>query len=108
MSRTRKRDRIPVPSERDLGPAYFRLCHFCFHLNEAPIEVARCSSCQRALKFETLAQEYEADEAMIEDLDENFFRLSREDRSGFLDDAADGLMGSFEVPPPLQGLEVLW
>jgi hypothetical protein len=38
-----------TPSEASV---HFRLCHFCFHLNESPTEATQCARCQRSLAAE--------------------------------------------------------
>ena len=98
MSRKRKRRLRSVPPEcSEDGTLHFRLCHFCFNLNESSKEITQCQKCHRFLTFDLLAAE-----AIIEDLEEPGDEKSTQEQSVEWDEFTD------TKPPGLFGLTVIW
>lgn len=42
---------------------HFRLCHLCFHLNEADAEISQCEECNHLFKDEILTQFFDDQDA---------------------------------------------
>lgn len=74
---------------------YFRLCHFCFHLNEADQPIMECTECSNLLSSEPIEEFYE-------DLYESV------SASNSADDDEEESETNTGVLPQLGGLSVIW
>ncbi|MEZ4752032.1 MAG: hypothetical protein R3B54_15780 [Bdellovibrionota bacterium] len=106
--------------------SHFRLCHFCYFLNESPMAVSKCRRCQKPLRnpsdseqlYHQIAQQLQLEddgdgaelfaEAIAhllpsgQQLDDSF----DEDEDDEIDSV--GIQGTIDEVLPLNGLSVVW
>ncbi|MCB0403833.1 MAG: hypothetical protein KDD51_03545 [Bdellovibrionales bacterium] len=104
--------------------SHFRLCHFCYFLNESPIAVSTCRRCHKPLRnpsdseqlYHQIAQQIEEDADAAELFAEAISHLVPSGQP--LDDSFDqdedeevdtaGIQGTIDEVLPLNGLSVVW
>ena len=75
---------------------YFKLCHFCFHLNEADQPIMDCTQCANLLSSEPIEEFYE-----------DVFGSVTTART-VVDEDDDETAASVLPNPELRGLSVIW
>ena len=116
-SRRRKNGVIQLSfhSDENDTPVYFRLCHHCSHVNEAPQDIERCAKCRRPLNFAGLLDEMDAEEIMEMTMDEDFDQpdnggegAGTSNHSFRTEGLSEELQGDDEDYPTVAGLNVIW
>ena len=76
---------------------YFRLCHFCFHLNEADVPIMDCTQCANLLSSEPIEEFYE-----------DVFEKQTPAASLDEDEEDDESRRNLPIHSELRGLSVIW
>lgn len=91
--------KAPIAKAASSEATYFRLCHLCFHLNEADQPIMECEECTNMLSA-----------APIDDFYDDIFEAQTDSRRKSNEELEEEreLRNSLPPDPEIKGLSVIW